>query len=544
MLVLMVVPAACHGSSPRHPAGRTEPARQWQHEWLDGAVFYEIFVRSFADSDGDGIGDLNGLIARLDYLNDGDPTTDTDLGVTGIWLMPVFDSPSYHGYDVVDYRQVEPDYGTRADLERLLDEAGQRGVRVIVDLVINHTSSQHPWFVEAAASPASPTRSWYLWSLSDRGWTQPWGGSYGTWHRNPADGMFYYGVFWGGMPDLNLANPEVEREVVDIAGWWLDRGVAGFRLDAVRYLIETGPGPGQADTAPTHAFWRRFSTRIRALEPEALLVGESWADTATIASYYGSTEQVKGGDELPLTFDFPLAEAMIETARLGEASRLATALTQIDRRYPDGARDAPFLTNHDQVRLATQLGGSVERLRVSASLLLTMPGVPFLYYGEEVGLANGGTSSDESKRTPMPWDASSGVGFTTGVPWFEPAPGRETANVEAQTDDPGSLLSHYRGLIRARSASQALASGRLVLDHDLAADTPIVWYLRQRDEQRALVVINLGSRPMTAGPLPVEGSPAELLYSDGTSAAPAGAPGSWTLLMPPYSTAIWRFDAP
>jgi glycosidase len=191
-------------------------------DWARGAVFYEIFVRSFADSDGDGIGDLAGLTGRLDYLNDGDPGTAADLGVDALWLMPVFESPSYHGYDVVDYERIDREYGTLADFEKLLVEAHRRGIRVIVDLVMNHTSAQHPWFVESAASAASPRRDWYVWRSDDPGWTQPWGGTNPTWHER--NGAFYYGVFWGGMPDLNFATPAVREEMKRLAKLWLDRG--------------------------------------------------------------------------------------------------------------------------------------------------------------------------------------------------------------------------------------------------------------------------------------------------------------------------------
>ncbi|MFP5247713.1 MAG: alpha-amylase family glycosyl hydrolase, partial [Thermoanaerobaculia bacterium] len=249
----LVVALACTSSptlyaNKQRAAGRTVPAPQtvqWQHDWADGAVFYEIFVRSFADSNGDGIGDLQGLISKLDYLNDGDPNTTADLGIEGIWLMPIFESPSYHGYDTVDYETIERDYGTNADFKQLLEEAHKRGIRVIVDFVVNHTSNQHPWFVESASSPSSPKRNWYVWSPTSFGWGPPWGGNAPTWHA--ANGMYYYGVFWSGMPDVNWTNPESKNEMLRLARHWLNEGVDGYRLDATRYLIETGGGTGQAD---------------------------------------------------------------------------------------------------------------------------------------------------------------------------------------------------------------------------------------------------------------------------------------------------------
>ncbi|MFH1177468.1 MAG: alpha-amylase family glycosyl hydrolase, partial [Acidobacteriota bacterium] len=249
VLLVLAFSSGCAASTGAERAPRRRgPAAvaQWDHAWLEGAVFYEIFVRSFADSNGDGNGDIEGLIAKLDYLNDGRPETTADLGIEGIWLMPVFDSPSYHGYDTTDYEQINPDYGANEAFSRLCQEAHKRGIRVIVDFVVNHSGSGHPWFIESASSPVSPRRDWYVWSPSYLGWTQPWGGNYPTWHAK--NGAYFYGVFWSGMPDLSFTNPAVRAEMKRLAALWLDRGVDGFRLDASRYLIETGPGPGQADT--------------------------------------------------------------------------------------------------------------------------------------------------------------------------------------------------------------------------------------------------------------------------------------------------------
>jgi glycosidase len=216
-VVLAAFAATVGAQEPRRADRRAQAVVQWQHDWADGAVFYEVFVRSFADSDGDGIGDLRGLIERLDYLNDGDPTTDDDLGVSGLWLMPIFPSPSYHGYDVTDYESIDSDYGTLADFADLMRETERRGIRVVLDLVLNHSSSQHPWFVDSATGSGSPYRDWYVWNATNPGWTQPWGGSFPTWHLNGIDGTYYYGVFWGGMPDLNFMTPAVRAEARRLA---------------------------------------------------------------------------------------------------------------------------------------------------------------------------------------------------------------------------------------------------------------------------------------------------------------------------------------
>lgn len=461
---------------------------EWRHEWVEGAVFYQVFVRSFADSNGDGIGDLPGLTARLDYLNDGDARTTQDLGVDALWLMPVFSSPSYHGYDVTDYESIESDYGTAEDFGRFLEAAHRRGLRVIVDLVMNHTSREHPWFVDAAKGQTARHRAWYVWGPNDPGWTQPWGGDNRVWHRGP-DGTFYYGVFWSGMPDLNFDNSEVRAEMLRVARLWLERGVDGFRLDATRHLFAEGPGELQNDRPATHAFLREFAAAIRTVKPDAVVVGENWTDTEKIASYFGDPAQICGGDELPMNFNFPLAEAIIQATRQGRAEPVRELLAAMAASYPAGVLDTPFLTNHDQVRLATQLERQPKRLRSAAAVLLTLPGAPFIYYGEEVGLENAGEAGDPSKRTPMPWNAETGGGFTTGTPWFSFAPGRETANVAAQTGRTDSLLSLYRTLIALRHQHAALRTGTLEIVDGLPS--ALLGYRRLAPQQKLLVLHNL-----------------------------------------------------
>lgn len=527
--------AACGHS--RSTATPVVPAEGTAAEaWWNGAVFYEVFVRSFRDSDGDGKGDLAGLRERLDYLNDGDPATTSDLGVDALWLMPVFESPSYHGYDVVDYEAVESDYGTSADLAALLAAAHARGMKVIVDLVLNHTSSEHPWFVESAASPSSPRRGWYVWSATDPGWAQPWNASGRSWH--PLNGAWYYGLFWSGMPDLNYRTEAVREEAKRLAAFWLERGVDGFRLDAVRHLYESGPGPGQSDVPDTIAFLRAFAAHVRAVKPDAALVGEVWTDTPIIARYYGSTAAVPGGDVLPLLFDFPLAEAIAAGLSSGNGAGIAATLAEVAARYPRGAADAPFLANHDQQRLATRLGGDAARLRSAAALLLTLPGSPFLYYGEELGAENGPGTNDEWKRTPMAWDATAGGGFTSGTPWWPFAPGQATANVAAQAGDPASLLSRYRALVRARQGSLALRRGDLQLLTATSGVQPVLAFARTAGAETVLVAHNLGSAPAVAGPFPLAGSAAEPILVD-PGATITGA-GGWRVTIPPHGSAVWR----
>ncbi len=539
-LGLALAALTCASQRPTRPTTRVVPPRgapQWSHGWAEGAVFYEVFVRSFSDSDGDGKGDLDGLISKLDYVNDGNPSTTDDLGVDALWLMPVFRSPSYHGYDTTDYEEINPDYGTNAGFARLLAEAHRRGIRIILDLVVNHTSSAHPWFEESSSSPASARRDWYVWSPVNPGWTQPWGPN-PSWHLK--NGAYYYGLFWSGMPDVNWRNAAVRAEMQRIARFWLDRGVDGFRLDATRHLVETGPGPGQSDAPETHAVLKELSTFVRTVRPEALLVGENWTDTATIATYYGSAQTIAGGDELPMNFDFPLADAIVAGVRSGESAGIAAKLAEVASLYPPGAKDAPFLTNHDQVRLATQLSRSAPKMRNAAAILLTLPGAPFLYYGEEIGLENGTTNDDEAKRTPMPWDATPGGGFTTGTPWFPFAPGRDAANVALETRDSDSLLSRYRDLIRVRHSSIALAKGGIEVLTPASGSAPTLAFLRTDGSERVLVAHNVTDLFVTGGPYAVTASGVERLFGDAGVGDPSGPPGAWRVTLPPRATGIWR----
>lgn len=443
-------------------------------EWWNDAIFYEVFVRSFYDSDGDGIGDLTGLIEKLDYLNDGDPATDDDLGVTALWLMPVFDSPSYHGYDVVDYYTVNADYGTDTDFKELIDKAHQRGIRVIVDLVLNHTSSQHPWFVESASGPDSEKRDWYVWTDDKPGYLGPWGQQ--VWH--PKNDSYYYGVFWDGMPDLNLENPEVTAELYDVAHFWLkEMETDGFRLDAIKHYVEDGKQ--QVHTLESHAWLNDFHTYVRDVGPDAFTVGEAWDSTPLAAMY------VDGG--VDAVFEFSLAQAILDSVNRGRATPLVSAIRTIQRSYPEGGF-ATFLTNHDQDRTMNVLGHDPEKAKLAAAVLLTLPGVPFLYYGEEIGMT--GVKPDEMIRTPMQWTAESQAGFTGGKPWEPVNRDYEEKNVEAQAVEPDSLLSHYRTLIALRNAHPALHSPTI---YPLESDHGAVYaYLRYTDDEVVLVVVNLG----------------------------------------------------
>jgi glycosidase len=531
---------ACGGADAY--AGRRRPViqtpapavAQWNHDWARGAVFYEIFVRSFADSNADGIGDFNGLISRLDYLNDGNPATTTDLGVDGIWLMPIFQSPSYHGYDTLDYETIESDYGTNADFQRFLDEAHRRGIRVIIDFVMNHTGSDHPWFIDSASAISSPRRNWYVWSATDPGWRQPWGGNDPSWHRR--NNAYYYGAFWSGMPDLNYRSSEVKAEMLRLSNHWLGQGVDGYRLDATRYLVETGPGEaGQADTTATHQVLKELSAEVRRVKPDAILVAENTTDTVRLAAYFGSTATIKGGDEMPMNFNFPLASAVLQGVNTANADPIRETLQDVISAYPAGVIDTPFLTNHDQTRVATVLGNDAGKLRSAAAILLTLPGAPFIYYGEEVGMQNGPTSADESKRTPMPWNASGG--FTAAAPWHGYAPGIEVNNIESQINDPESLWSYYRDWIAARKSSPGLRKGDI---KPLETGRQVLGFLRNSGDERVLVLHNLSSLAIQTGPLPVSAVALERIYADAGVSDPTGGTSAWRVMLPAHTSGVWR----
>lgn len=487
----MLLLAGLHAAATLAFAQSCPPYRAGQSpSWAKGAVFYQVFVRSFLDSNGDGIGDFKGLSSKLDYLNDGDPATETDLGVNALWLMPITRSPSYHGYDTTDYDHVEEDYGTDEDFAKFLEEAHRRGIRVIMDLVVNHCSDQHPWFVEAARAADSSHHDWFLWRKEDPHWPQPWS-SNPTWHHVPGLGLFYYGLFWGGMPDLNYENPEVRREMEQIALRWMRKGVDGFRLDAARHIIEAGEREKMSGSPETHQWWREFSAVVRKEFPQALLVGENWTSIDEVAEFYGA----KAGDEMDMSFDFDLSGALVGSLNSGSGLTVQDALCQVAAHYPPHALDATFLTNHDMIRVMTQLLGDREKARLGASLLFTLPGVPFVYYGEELGLKNGPGGADEEKRTPMQWTAEGG--FTTGTPWRHYQDDLAGVNVQAEEADPGSLLHAYRKLIRLRQAHPALARGGFELRKVAGAvGGQVLAFERSEGKERLLVVANLGDQEL------------------------------------------------
>ncbi|ANA80706.1 DUF3459 domain-containing protein [Paenibacillus glucanolyticus] len=493
-------------------------------------VYYEIFVRSFYDSDGDGIGDLKGIIEKLDYLNDGNPDTSDDLGVTGIWLMPINPSPSYHGYDVTDYRSIHPDYGTLEDFKTLLAEADKRGIKIIMDLVVNHTSTEHPWFKESAADQASTIRDWYIWA-EDQG-KAPSGssaaGSGSPWHE--MNGAHYMGTFWGGMPDLNFDNPKVREEMKDIGKFWLELGVDGFRIDAAKHIYEDlMSDKGEATTAKNTAWWQEFRTSMNEVDPDAYIVGEIWDNSAAVIAPYLDNAFDSG-------FNFGLGESIVGAALNEKDNNLAFTLERMYGLFSQvsGGKftDATFLTNHDMNRVMSQLNNDENHAKMAAGILLTMPGNPFIYYGEEIGMK--GAKPDEQIREPMIW---SNTGSDKGQTTWEPLKhnrGDAVQGVEQQMGDANSLLSRYRTLIRWRNEMPALQNG--TIESYASGNAQVMAYVRRTNDNQALVVHNLSGKEQMVDVASKnrESGFSSLSRTTDDSAALNGS----SLTLPPYTTVV------
>ena len=475
LLSILLFTTACR--LPVHAA--TQPEVQNEADgWWRNVVYYEIFVRSYADSNGDGVGDFNGITSKLDYLQ--------SLGIGGIWLMPIHPSPSYHGYDVTDYYAVNPEYGTLDDFKRLLDEAHKRNIRVIIDLVLNHSSSQHPWFQSAMSDINSPYRDWYLWADAPQAW--------GKWRETPTG--YYYGYFCDCMPDLNYANSALTAEMEMVVKFWLtDVGVDGFRLDAAKHLFEAD---GKIENVPaTHEWFKTFYRNYKRIDPEAYTVGEVYgAGGFLAATYEGQMDHI---------FNFELASGFMNSANAGVSSAVNSAYQFSLSDMPDGDY-AVFLTNHDQNRVMTTLNGNMDKARIAASFLLTAPGTPFIYYGEEIGMT--GAKPDEMIRTPMQWNADMNAGFSAETPWEAVnSDFAQGVNVAAQENDPSSLFSHYRALIRIRNEHPALRTGSLmILD---TGNAGVFAMVRAQGDDMILILINLTPQLLGDYSLNLIGTPLE-----------------------------------
>ena len=531
LILLVAILAACTTPATQAPTeipatATPEPEGTEGFPWWNDVVFYEIFVRSFNDSDGDGIGDFNGITAKLDYLQ--------DLGIRGIWLMPINPSPSYHGYDVTDYYAVNPQYGTMDDFKNLLAEAHKRDIKIIIDLVLNHTSSKNPWF-QKALEPGSEYYDWYKWSDSNPNTQGPWGSQ--AWYK-ASNGKYYYAIFWEGMPDLNYDTPAVREEAKKITAFWLqDVGIDGFRLDAIRYLAEDTQ---LQDSKATHAFLDEWGTYYREINPQAFTVGEVWTDNNNVKPY------INTNTELTSAFNFDLAFALVKSLNESNNSTLRFTLQTTVRDFPE-MDNSNFITNHDMPRIMNQFGADqIDRNKVAASVLMTAPGIPFIYYGEEIGMS--GPKPDELIRTPMQWTSEKGAGFTTGTPWEPVNSDYPIVNVAAQEGKPDSLFEHYRTLIQLRNAHPALRVGKTYVAE--SNSKKVVAYIRASENETLLILMNIDDKPITdfnldlsVGPLSGEYTLTSLLDETAFPNLPANTKGGFDdyipmAELPPYSTYI------
>ena len=483
-------------------------ARPW---WAD-AVIYQIYIRSFQDSDGDGLGDLEGVIARLDYL--------TWLGVDALWLSPFHPSPLLDGgYDVSDFNGVDPRFGSLATLDRLIGEAHERGLKIIMDFVPNHTSDQHAWFRESRSSPTSPKRDWYIWRDGKDGgppnnWTSMLFGS--AWTKDDPSGQWFYHAFLPEQPDLNWRNPAVRDAMGEALRFWMDRGIDGVRVDAVPHLVEDAllrddlpetidAGGMPAQSGSRHVYTSNRPETLAALPvlrqvvdayPDRLLIGEVHLPVPMVMRYYGD---MTNGLHAPFNF------ALLETQ--WNAIALQAAIDEYLRLLPPGAWPNWLLGNHDEPRVASRIGR--EQARAAAMLAFTLGGAPIMYNGDELGLEEIVlTTTDLARvpemrhpsharkyaphRAPMPWDGSSQSGFTTGTPWLPLGLDNAARHAAGQTTDPTSMLALYRGLIALRRAEPALAEGSY---EPLRTDDGVLAFLRATNDHRMLVAINTeGSR--------------------------------------------------
>jgi alpha-glucosidase len=487
------------------------------HQWWQHAVFYEIYPRSFADSNNDGVGDLKGIASKLDYLK--------DLGIDAIWISPCFPSPQVDfGYDVSDYENIDPMYGTLADFDVLASEAKKRNIHIILDFVVNHSSDQHKWFLDSKSSRTSAHRDWYIWrdgkgrGQPPNNWTSTFGGS--AWKLDPTTNEYYYHYFYAEQPDLNWRNPAVKDAMFGVESWWYKRGVSGFRLDAVDTLFEDPNLKDNPILRPgTNAFGDPIEdTKNNTKLPEvhdilrglrkvadqydAVLIGETWtADVAELNQYYG-----QGNNELQMPMDFLFT--MVNKLSPAEFRKQIAAV--------NGASGWPtfVISNHDIVRSYDRYGDGEHNDQITklmAALYLTLRGTPIMYYGEEIGMkTTPPTSKEEVKdpigrtgwpkekgrdgeRTPMQWDGSANAGFSTATPWLPVPPTYQTHNVAEESKDPNSVLEFYKKLLKLRHDNTALLDGSYKAINE--SDENVLSYLRVYKDHGVVVALNMTNAP-------------------------------------------------
>lgn len=506
----------------------TEVENHYNAVEQDGRVFYEIFVRSYYDSNGDGIGDLNGVTAKLDYL--------VDLGVGGIWLMPIFESSTYHGYDTNDYYQINEEYGTKEDLARLVEEAHKRDIKVIIDLVLNHTGYHNPWFQEALAQADSPYRSWYQFLPVDAVTRSDSAAGTVAWHKTLDGKEKYLGIFDSQMPDLNFDNEEVVNEMIKVGQYWLkEANIDGYRLDAAKHIFGDYKSNiyEQVNIDKNVDFWQKFRAGMEEIKTNTYLIGEVW-DSTTYISYFLD-------DALDGSFNFDLAESIIGAVKEERDADFGYVLQKTYRLYQGKVKgrpyiDAPFLTNHDQERIMSIVNGNIDKAKMAASILLTLPGNPYIYYGEEIGMM--ANKPDENIREPMLWymNEAGGEGQTTWKAAVHNL-GDRHVSVEQQEQDTESLLNHYKTLIELRNQNDVLKNGDMFEYSMSTRNTKISTYVRATSEESVLVVHNLSSLPQIAtfDEDNEFGNFEEVIFSTNPFVIDKGR-----ALIPPYTTLIMK----
>jgi maltose alpha-D-glucosyltransferase/alpha-amylase len=504
----------------------SEPGHWFESDpqWFKHAVFYEIHVRGFFDGNGDGMGDLRGLTEKLDYLE--------WLGIDCIWLLPMYPSPLRDGgYDIADFYGIHPDYGTVEDFRAFVEAAHQRQIRVIADLVMNHTSSDHPWFQEARSSPDSPKRDWYVWSDTDDRYpdarvifvdTEP-----SNWTWDPVAGQYYWHRFFSHQPDLNYENPEVQDEMLRVLGFWLDLGIDGFRLDAVPYLYER-EGTTCENLPETHGYLRRIREEVDAAYPDRVLLAEANQWPADVVEYFGR------GDECHMAFQFPIMPRMFMGLRREDATPMYEILERTPT-VPDNCQWGLFLRNHDELtlemvtdderdymyaeyardprmklnlgirrRLAPLLDNGRDEIELMHAILFSLPGSPVLYYGDEIGMGDNVFLGDrDGVRTPMHWTGDRNGGFSPAdfaqlylPPLMDPVYGYSAVNVEAQLRTPTSLLRWLHRFVELRKQHPVFGLGTY---EPLQPSNPRIFaHVRRWEEDIVLCVHNLARSAQAA----------------------------------------------
>lgn len=519
-------------------------------------VYYSLFVRSFADGNGDGIGDFKGLTKRLDYLNDGDDSTTTDLGVTGLWLLPVFESPSYHGYDVDNYYKINPEYGTMEDFETFVKEARKRGIDVILDMTCNHSSFYNDWFIQSR-KPDSPYRTWYRW-ITDNDSIER-GGKYNlnqkiwghkVWNidltnqSDPDNYSYYAGVFTSSMPDYNMDEQAVREEFKKVFKFWLDKGVAGFRFDAAGHIynsVEVMPGTPTITKAVS--FWKEMNDYILSVKPDAYSVAEVWEPTAVRAKYMAGMQSNFHFDLGTLITQIINNQEMNDNKNVPDDPDTSTyngyarSLESEYAMYAENNKnyiDAPFLSNHDQARSAAGLRNKPAKMKLAADMYILAEGIPFIYYGEEIGMKSG--ADDPTKRTPLVWkpegkDKLTPTWCNSGAYGNVSVYNKKTVPISEQQKDPDSLLNHYKRVIRVKTAHPALFEGRLKAVSTGSA--VLESYVMESETEKAFVVHNISSKRTETVQLP-EGTDMPIVYM----ANPGAEVKDGKLTVPPMTSVV------